>query len=183
MAERPPWEDSHTKLPFGAIAEDTIEVSLLHTSRGATTVARPLVDLGFDGYARRVGTLQVVPYQVKARRTLNPSKVLAYRVPVASVHQDPKAAILFAYFPAPGPQPFPRLFAIPVRISSLTVHASTLPRASTSRSTAGWPGRGEATGLSSSLNSGRSSSSGSTGFRAGRNRCLQRSGETTPGHR
>lgn len=113
MAERPPWEDSHTKLPFGAIAEDTIEVSLLHTSRGATTVARPLVDLGFDGYARRVRTLQVVPYQVKARRTLNPSKVLAYRVPVASLHQDPKAAILFAYFPAPGPQPFPRLFAIP----------------------------------------------------------------------
>jgi len=55
-----------------------------------------------------------VPYQVKARRTLNRSKLLAYRVPVGSVHQDPKAAILFAYFPGPGPQPFPRLFAVPV---------------------------------------------------------------------
>jgi len=49
MADRPPSEDSHTKLPFGAIAEDTVEVSLLHTARGGTTVARPLVDLGFDG--------------------------------------------------------------------------------------------------------------------------------------
>ncbi len=114
MAEAPPWLDSHTKLPFGAIAEDTIEISLLHTSRGGTTVARPLVDLGFDGYARRVRTLQVVPYQVKARRNLNPSGVFQYRVRVASIHHDPSAAILFAYFPTPGPQPFPRLFAIPV---------------------------------------------------------------------
>jgi hypothetical protein len=114
MAETPPWLDPHTKLPFGAIAEDTVEISLLHTSRGRTSVARPLVDLGFDGYARRVGTLQVVPYQVKARRNLNPSKVFQYRVPVASIHHDPNAAILFAYFPPPGPQPFPRLFAIPV---------------------------------------------------------------------
>lgn len=115
MSETPPWLDSHTKLPFGAIAEDTVEISLLHTSRGRTTVARPLVDLGFDGYARRVGTLQVVPYQVKARRNLNASNVYQYRVPVASIHHDPNAAILFAYFPPPGPQPFPRLFAIPIR--------------------------------------------------------------------
>ncbi len=114
MAETPPWLDSHTKLPFGAIAEDTVEVSLLHTSRGRTTVARPLVDLGFDGYARRVGTLQVVPYQVKARRNLNASKVFQDRVPVGSIHHDPNAAILFAYFPPPGPQPFPRLLAIPI---------------------------------------------------------------------
>ncbi len=114
MADRPPWEDAHTKLPFGAIAEDTIEVNLLHTSRGATAVARPLVDLGFDGYARRVGTLTVVPYQVKARRTLNASALFVYRVPVAALHPDPRAAILFAYFPPPGPQPYPRLFAIPV---------------------------------------------------------------------
>ncbi|MEA2636933.1 MAG: hypothetical protein QOH92_3700 [Chloroflexota bacterium] len=114
MAETPPWLDAHTKLPFGAIAEDTIEVSLLHTSRGQTTVARPLVDLGFDGYARRVGTLQVVPYQVKARRNLNRPSLFEYRVRVRSIHHDPNAAILFAYFPTPGPQPFPRLFAIPV---------------------------------------------------------------------
>ena len=114
MAETPPWLDSHTKLPFGAIAEDTVEISLVHTSRGRTTVARPLVDLGFDGYARRVGTLQVVPYQVKARRNLNPSSVFQYRVRASSIHRDPSAAILFAYFPGPGPQPFPRLFAIPV---------------------------------------------------------------------
>ena len=102
MAETPPWLDSHTKLPFGAIAEDTVEISLVHTSRGRTTVARPLVDLGFDGYARRAGTLQVVPYQVKARRNLNPSRVFQYRVRASSIHRGP------------GPQPFPRLFAIPV---------------------------------------------------------------------
>src|SRR5260370_5517329 len=46
--------------------------------------------------------------------TLNPSKLLAFRVKVASVHQDPKGAILFAYFPAPGPRQFQRLFAIPL---------------------------------------------------------------------
>jgi len=114
MTETPAWLDSHSKLPFGAIAEDTVEISLLHTSGGRTTVARPLIDLGFDGYARRVGTLQVVPYQVKARRNLNPSKVFQYRVPTASIHHDPNAAILFAYFPPPGPEPFPRLFAVPL---------------------------------------------------------------------
>ncbi|MDQ6885064.1 MAG: hypothetical protein M3077_12665 [Candidatus Dormibacteraeota bacterium] len=113
MTEQP-WLDSHSKPTFGAISEDTVAIAILHSSGGKTIVARPLVDLGFDGYARRVGTMVTVPYQVKARRSLLKDGEFVYRIPVKALVRDPNAAIVFPYFPPPGPEPFEKAFVIPV---------------------------------------------------------------------
>jgi hypothetical protein len=63
-----PWLDSHTKPTFGAISEDTVGIFIMNTSGGQTVMARPLVDLGFDGYPRQVGTMLVAQFQLKCRR-------------------------------------------------------------------------------------------------------------------
>src|SRR5207245_10926300 len=55
----------------GAIAEDELCIAIVVASQGAVSVAMPLVDQGFDGYARRLRTLSVAPYQLKARRPLS----------------------------------------------------------------------------------------------------------------
>src|SRR5260370_40550912 len=83
----------------GAIAEDELAIAIVVDSPGAVSVAMPLVDQGFDGYARRLRTLSVAPYQLKARRTLShDGRYIAY--PRAHQIPDyPKGSEDFYYLP------------------------------------------------------------------------------------
>jgi hypothetical protein len=97
----------------GAIAEDELAIVILVESQGSVSVAMPLVDQGFDGYARRLRTLSVAPYQLKARRTLShDGRYIAY--PRAhSIRDDPKGYVIFAYLPGPHLRAHRKLWIIP----------------------------------------------------------------------
>ena len=97
----------------GHIAEELLAVTLMRGSKGKTAVARPVVDLGFDGYARRVGTLRVVPYQVKSKRSLA-NGMYHYGLRPGDILPDPNGAVLFTHVTLPSITLFPRLFVIPV---------------------------------------------------------------------
>jgi hypothetical protein len=97
----------------GAIAEDELAIAIVVDSPGAVSVAMPLVDQGFDGYARRLRTLSVAPYQLKARRTLShDGRYIAY--PRAhSIRDDPKGHVIFSYLPGPHLRTHRKLWIIP----------------------------------------------------------------------
>ena len=78
------------------------------------SVAVPLVDQGFDGYVRRVGSLQVAPYQLKARRTLSAAGTYVAYLPVRAIREDPHGYVVFAYMPPPALSLYRRLYVIPV---------------------------------------------------------------------
>ncbi len=83
-------------------------------SNGSLSVATPLVDLGFDGYVRRVGTLHVAPYQLKARRTLSAAGTYVAYIPVRAIRDDPHGHLVLAYMPPPALSLYRRLYVIPV---------------------------------------------------------------------
>src|SRR5919201_1918826 len=99
---------------FGLLAEYVMAATIMRGSPGKVAVARPIVDLGFDGYIRRVGTLSIVPYQLKSRRYIRWDGVYFDRFRVGSLRPDPRAVILFTYVPPPGLSLHQRFFAIPV---------------------------------------------------------------------
>jgi hypothetical protein len=88
----------------------------MRTSNGKTAVARPLLDLGFDGYARRVGTLRVLPYHVKSRRALNSLGLYTYVMSHHELVPDPTSAILFTHLSPQSMTLFRNIFVIPVDI-------------------------------------------------------------------
>jgi hypothetical protein len=98
----------------GAIAEDELAIAILVASHGSVAVATPLVDQGFDGYVRRVGTLQVAPYQLKARRTLSAAGTYVAYLPVRAIREDPHGHLVLAYMPPPALSLYRRLYVIPV---------------------------------------------------------------------
>jgi hypothetical protein len=77
-------------------------------------VAIPLVDQGFDGYIRRVGTMRVSPYQLKARRTLSAAGTYVAYLPVRAIREDPHGHLVLAYMPAPALSLYRRMYVIPV---------------------------------------------------------------------
>ncbi len=78
-------------------------------------MATPLVDQGFDGYIRRVGTLHVAPYQLKARRTLSAAGTYVAYLPVRAVREDPHGYLVLAYMPPPALRLHRGLYVIPVQ--------------------------------------------------------------------
>jgi hypothetical protein len=97
----------------GAIAEDELAIAILVASRGSVSVAVPLVDQGFDGYARRVRTLSVAPYQLKARRTLSHDGLYIAYPRAHSIRADPKGYVIFSYLPGPRLGAYRKLWVIP----------------------------------------------------------------------
>lgn len=98
----------------GAIAEDQFAVAILVASQGSVSVATPLADQGFDGYIRRVGSLDVAPYQLKARRTLTSSGSYVAYLPVRAIRNDPHAYLVLAFLTPPDFRIHHRLWIIPV---------------------------------------------------------------------
>lgn len=98
----------------GAIAEDDLAIAILVTSPGSVSVAMPLVDQGFDGYARRVRTLSVAPYQLKARRTLTPDGSYVAYLPLRAIRPDPHGSLVLAYLTPPDLRLYRRLYVIPI---------------------------------------------------------------------
>jgi len=98
----------------GAIAEDELAIAILVWSHGSVAVATPLVDQGFDGYIRRVGTLLVAPYQLKARRTLTTAGTYVAYLPIRGIREDPHGHVVLAYMPPPALTLYRRLYVIPV---------------------------------------------------------------------
>lgn len=77
-------------------------------------MATPFVDQGFDGYIRRVGTLHVAPYQLKARRTLSAAGTYVAYLPVRAIREDPHGYLVLAYMPPPALSLYRRVYVIPV---------------------------------------------------------------------
>jgi hypothetical protein len=77
-------------------------------------VAIPFVDQGFDGYVRRVRTMHVAPYQLKARRTLSAAGTYVAYLPVRAIREDPHGYLVLAYMPPPALSLYRRLYVIPV---------------------------------------------------------------------
>ena len=100
-------------MQVGAIAEDELAIAILVASP-SVSVAIPLVDQGFDGYIRRVGTLQVAPYQLKARRTLSAAGTYVAYIPVRAIRADPHGYLVLAYLQPPTLSLYRRLYVIPV---------------------------------------------------------------------
>lgn len=99
----------------GAIAEDELAIALLLASGGSASVAMPLVDQGFDGYIRGIGTLRVVPYQLKARRTLTTNGSFVAYLPLRAVRPDPHGLLVLAFLPPPELRLYRRLYVIPAQ--------------------------------------------------------------------
>lgn len=99
----------------GGIAEDELAIGILLAFQGSVSIGVPLVDQGFDGYVRRLRTMRVVPYQLKARRTLTASGSYVAYLPVRAVRDDPTGALVFVYMPVPRYALHRRLYVIPVR--------------------------------------------------------------------
>lgn len=96
---------------LGSVAEDRLATAIAVRAPGAATVAFPLVDLGFDFYVRRIGTLRAHPVQVKARSLLEDGE---FHASIASLHPDLNGYILLPYLPPPDWQLDARLWAIPI---------------------------------------------------------------------
>jgi hypothetical protein len=76
-----------------------------------------MIDLGFDLYARRVGTMRVVPIQVKARASLENMqgyRYFNYLLAAKDLQRDPSGFLLFAYVPWRTPEPFQTVLAVPI---------------------------------------------------------------------
>lgn len=101
-------------MQVGAIAEDELAIAILVASRGSVSVAVPLVDQGFDGYIRRVGTLRVAPYQLKARRTMTADGSYVAYLPIRAIRHDPHGSLVLAFVPPPDLRLYRRLYVIPV---------------------------------------------------------------------
>jgi hypothetical protein len=97
---------------LGTVAEDRLATAISLSDPGATTVAFPLLDLGFDLYPRRIRTLRARPVQVKARSFLEADG--EFQVGVESLHPDPNGYVLLPYVAPPNWQLHPRLWAIPI---------------------------------------------------------------------
>ena len=97
---------------LGTVAEDRLATGISLSDPGATTVALPLLDLGFDLYPRRIRTLRAHPVQVKARSFLEADG--EFQVGVESLHPDPNGYVVLPYVAPPDWQLHPRLWAIPI---------------------------------------------------------------------
>lgn len=89
-------------------------IAIVLASAGLAAVATPLVDQGFDGYIRRVRSLRVAPYQLKARRTLTPDGSFVAYLPIRAVRPDPNGSLVLAFVPSPSLHLYRRLYVIPV---------------------------------------------------------------------
>ncbi len=87
-------------------------MAILLSAAGTTTVALPLLDLGFDLYPRRIRSLRVHPVQVKARSFLGPDG--EFQASLSSLHADPNGYVVLPFVPPPDWQLHPRLWAIPI---------------------------------------------------------------------
>lgn len=97
---------------LGAVAEDRLATAIQLQAPGIASVARPLLDLGFDLYLRRIRTLRAHPLQVKARSFLGPDG--QFEVGVSSLHLDPAGYVVLPYVPPPDWQLTGKLWAIPI---------------------------------------------------------------------
>src|SRR5438874_11288958 len=89
----------------------------MHGSGGMAAVARPMIDLGFDLYARLVGTMRVVPIQVKARASLENMqgyRYFNYLLAAKDLQRDPNGFLMFSYVLWCKPEPFQTVLAIPI---------------------------------------------------------------------
>jgi hypothetical protein len=76
-----------------------------------------MIDLGFDLYARRVGTMRVAPIQVKARASLENMhgyRYFNYLLAAKDLQRDPSGFLIFAYVPWRQPETFQTVLAIPI---------------------------------------------------------------------
>ena len=116
-AAQPSRSRSDSPSALAAVSEDTIGVALMHGSGGLATVARPMVDLGFDLYARRLGTMRIVPIQVKARASLESMQgyqYFNYLLASKDLQRDPSGFLIFTYIPWHRPEAFETVLAIPI---------------------------------------------------------------------
>jgi hypothetical protein len=97
---------------LGSVAEERLAMAILLGGAGTTTVAFPLLDLGFDLYPRRIRTLRVHPVQVKARSFLGSDG--EFQASLGSLHADPNGYVVLPHIPPPDWQLHPRLWAIPI---------------------------------------------------------------------
>ena len=120
MALREPSDTNDVALAFGAIsdaqfgsvAEGRLATAICLQAPRTATVAFPLLDLGFDLYLRRAGSLRVHPVQVKARSFLYADGL--FQASVGSLHLDPKGYIVLPYVPPPAWQLSSRLWTMPI---------------------------------------------------------------------
>src|ERR671936_814045 len=97
---------------FGSVAEGRLATAICLQAPRTATVAFPLLDLGFDLYLRRAGSLRVHPVQVKARSFLYADGL--FQASVGSLHLDPKGYIVLPFVPPPDWQLRTRLWALPI---------------------------------------------------------------------
>src|ERR671935_3053017 len=97
---------------FGAVAEGRLAAAICLQAPRTVTVALPLLDLGFDLYLRRTGSLRVHPIQVKARSFLYADEL--FQASVGSLHLDPKGYIVLPFVPPPDWQLSSRLWTMPI---------------------------------------------------------------------
>ena len=117
QARQPQGTRRYPPSALGAVSEDTVGTALMHGSGGMAAVARPMIDLGFDLYARLVGTMRVVPIQVKARASLENMqgyRYFNYLLAAKDLQRDPNGFLMFAYVPWRKPEPFQTVLAIPI---------------------------------------------------------------------
>lgn len=112
---RPDWRSALSTAQFGPMAEDLVAVSVEAAGGGSATIARPIVDRGFDLYLRRLRSLTTIPIQVKAFRQLSPDGNGNIEVPVSDVADDPNGYLVIVHVPAPYDQLYRHLFLIPFR--------------------------------------------------------------------
>src|SRR6266853_1272625 len=116
-AAQPSRSRSDSPSALAAVSEDTIGVALMHGSGGLVAVARPMVDLGFDLYARRLGTMRIVPIQVKARASLDSMRgyrYFNYLLASKALQRDPSGFLIFTYVSWHRPEAFETVLAIPI---------------------------------------------------------------------
>jgi hypothetical protein len=114
--DRPDWRSALSTAQFGPIAEDLLAVSFAAAGGGSATIARPIVDRGFDLYLRRLRSLLTIPIQVKAFQHLGPDGDGRFDLPVTEVTDDPSACLAIVHVPAPHDQLYRRLYLIPFRV-------------------------------------------------------------------
>lgn len=113
LAELPLAPSDLTSSQLGALAEDELAAAILVASRGSAAVALPVVDRGFDSYIRRVGTMQIIPVQAKARRTLRADGGFVATIRSASVRDEPSGYLILGYLPPPELHLYRHIWVIP----------------------------------------------------------------------
>src|SRR5919109_32095 len=110
---RPSWSSLLLGVQIGPMAEDLLGVSLAAAAAGAGSVGRPRLDKGVDLYLRRLGSMFIIPFQVKSSIVLTQDATSTDYIPEHDLRTLKGGYLAFAHIPKPHDQLYSRLFLIP----------------------------------------------------------------------